>query len=67
MESRIIDKSPFTLNENEKYSHCLEIYTLLKLQKNKIRFYSYDKQILIYTKLFNSYYTHCEYKSNTLK
>jgi hypothetical protein len=64
MESSTTNKSPLNLNDNDKYSHCLEIYALLKLQKSKVRFLSIDTEIQTYAKLFNTYYTHCEYKPN---
>ncbi len=59
------NKSPLTLNQNDKYSHCLELYSLLKAQKTKVRFLSVDAEVQTYAKLFDTYYTHCEYESET--
>lgn len=67
MESSNIDKSPLNFDESNKFSHCLEIYSLLKMQKNKVRFYPDDIQMQTFAQLFNTYYTHCEYKSGSQK
>ena len=62
------NKSPVTLDENKKFAHCVNIYTLLEMQKKTIPYYP-DESLLIqtYAKLFDTYYTHCEYKSGSQK
>jgi hypothetical protein len=62
-----IDKSPFLLDESKKISHCIEIYSLLNSLKIKLGYeYKYNyNDIQTYAKLFDTYYTHCEYKTKT--
>jgi hypothetical protein len=75
METHSDNKSPITLDESEKNTHCFQIHKLLKYKyklmnmpdRNLIIPEPSNETINIYTKLFDTYYTHCEYKSKIQK